>query len=645
MNVRAASAANVVAVTDEGWRRPPAPAAVPAAAPDAGQAETFVRVVACGSVDDGKSTLIGRLLYEAGRVSEDERLALAQISARHGTRGGDIDYALLLDGLEAEREQGITIDVAWRHLETPQRRFLIADCPGHVQYTRNMATGASVADVAVVLVDATRGISAQTFRHTAIAALLGVRHVVLAVNKMDRVDDARGTFEAIAARYHAHAARLGLTDVQAIPLSAVDGDNVATRSTRWSWYAGASVLEHLAGIHVEAPARGLPVLPVQTVLRDADGGRWLAGTLGGGRLRVGDRLAIAGTATGARVAGLQVAGCVAVSALAGQAIALRLAEDVDAARGDVLAPTERGPATGDRLTVDVLWFDEVPLQPGRRYLVKLGTRTVGARVGELRHRLDPDTLAPAEAGHLGINDIGEVTLALDAPVAYVPYDRDRTLGGLLIIDMLSRATVGAGMVRRGGHGHEDLRWQALDVDRDARAALKRQRPRGVWLTGLSGSGKSTIANRVERELHARGIHTYLLDGDNLRHGLNRDLGFGMDDRLENQRRLAEVARLMTDAGLVTLVSAISPSRAGRAAARELFATGDFIEVFVDTPLAEAERRDVKGLYARARRGEITDFTGIDSPYESPEAPELRLDTVRENADALARRVIDRLLAD
>ena len=609
-------------------------------------ARDFLRIVACGSVDDGKSTLIGRLLAEAGRVPDDERAALAKASATHGTRGGDIDYALLLDGLEAEREQGITIDVAWRHLDTPRRRFLIADCPGHVQYTRNMATGASVADLAIVLVDATRGLLPQTFRHTAIASMFGVRHVLLAVNKMDRVGHDRAVFEAIADAYRAHAGKLGIADVAVIPLAAATGANVTTPARdAMPWYPGPTVLEHLESVVVTPRGAGLPArLPVQLVLRDGDGGRWLAGTLASGTLRPGDAMRIEPDGVAATVAALRRSGETAPEAQAGDAVSVRLAEDVDAARGDVLAAASAPLAATDQFVADLLWFDEAALLPGRRYQLQAGTRVVGARVGEIKHLLDPETLQPLAAKRLEANDIGEVALALDAPVPYAPHAEEPALGSFILVDMLTRATVGAGMVRHGLRRADNLHWQALDVTPAVRAGLKGQRPRCVWFTGLSGAGKSTIANLVERGLVARGCHTYLLDGDNVRHGLNRDLGFTEEDRVENVRRVAHVARLMTDAGLIVLVSFISPFRAERAAARALFDDGDFIEVFVDTPLAEAERRDVKGLYAKARRGDLPNFTGIDSPYEAPEAAELVLDTMAEGADALARRVIDLLLA-
>ncbi len=612
--------------------------------PITGSESGFLCLIACGSVDDGKSTLIGRLLHEAGRVPDDERTALARASATHGTRGGEIDYALLLDGLDAEREQGITIDVAWRHLQTARRRFLIADCPGHVQYTRNMATGASVADLAIVLVDATRGLLPQTFRHVAILSLFGVRHVLLAVNKMDRVDYDQAVFDAIATRFRAHAQKLGVPDVVAIPVAAAVGDNVTVRSQAIGWYPGPSVLEHLQDVVIEASDASLPLrLPVQSVLRDGEGGRWLAGTVAAGVLRVGDAVRVEPAGAASRVAALAVSGTTTASAHAGQAVSVQLADEVDAGRGHVLAAADAPVAHSDQVVADVLWFDESPLLPGRRYQLKIGTRTVGARISELKSRHDPESLQPLAAKRLEFNEIGELVLSLDAVVAFAPYAESAALGGFILVDPLTRATVGAGMIRHGLRRADNIHWQALDVDRKLRAALKGQQPRCVWFTGLSGAGKSTIANLVERGLLARGLHTYLLDGDNVRHGLNRDLGFTDEDRVENLRRVAEVAKLMTDAGLIVLVSFISPFRAERRAARSLFDEGEFLEVFVDTPLADAERRDVKGLYAKARRGELPNFTGIDSPYEPPEHAELVLDTQAASAEALAEQVIARLL--
>lgn len=611
-----------------------------------GGPKDFARLVACGSVDDGKSTLIGRLIYEAGHIPDDERAALERASLIHGTRGGEIDFALLLDGLEAEREQGITIDVAWRHLETARRRFLIADCPGHVQYTRNMATGSSVADIAIVVVDVTKGLLRQTLQHTAILALLAVRHVVLAVNKMDRVGFDRTAYDVIEAQYRAHAARLGLEQITAVPISAALGINVITdASEAIIWYDGPHLLKVLETLDVEPPEGGVPRISVQHVVRDYAGSRWLAGSTTGNGVCVGDRLRIEPSGVEATVAALLRGGVQASASRAGDAVTLRFSEDVDAGRGDVLTPVDAPLPVSDQFSADILWFSETPLVSGRRFRVKMATRTLGARIVELKHRLDPESLQPLAARQLDFNDLGMITFALDSPVPYAPYREDRFFGAFVVIDPVGNATVGAGMIRHGLRRAQNIHWQTLDVDRHARACLNGHQPRCVWFTGLSGAGKSTIANLVERALSSRGIHTYLLDGDNLRLGLNRDLGFTDRDRIESQRRVAEVAKLMSDAGLVVLVSLISPFCSEREATRARFAQGEFVEVFVDTPLEVAEQRDVKGLYRKARAGDLPNFTGIDSAYEAPQAAELVLDTVTSSAEMLAEQVVDYLLAD
>lgn len=601
-----------------------------------------LRIVACGSVDDGKSTLIGRLLHAAGNVPDDELAALDAASAKHGTRGSQPDYALLLDGLAAEREQGITIDVAWRHLRTSRRRFLIADCPGHVEYTRNMATGASTADAMILLVDAAKGLSLQTLRHTAIAALLGVRDIVLAVNKMDRVDYRQDVFDEIVRKYQDHCRILGLANVTAIPVVAADGDNVSDPSLRLSWYAGPTVLQAIEGLQAPWRAGEIDCLPIQLLSRDRDGSRWYAGTWQGESLALGRHLSVAPRGQAIQIAGLLNAGSQVERAESGSAISIRFSEEIDAGRGDVLVADTGQVEFSDQFEADVLWFAEAPLVPGRRYLCRSVGRTIGARIGELKSRFDPVTLQPLAEKRLEANGIGRITLALDSPFAFSAYAKSRVLGSFILVDPVSFATLGAGMIRHSLRRADNLHWQVLDVDRAARAAMKGQHPRCIWFTGLSGAGKSTVANRVERAMHARGLHTYLLDGDNVRHGLNRDLGFTEADRVENLRRVAEVARMMTDAGLIVLVSFISPYRAERAAARGLFDNGEFVEVFVDAPLAEAERRDPKGLYAKARRGELPNFTGVDAPYEAPDAPELRLDTMQYDPDALAAQVLDYL---
>ncbi|RPE77263.1 sulfate adenylyltransferase subunit CysN [Vulcaniibacterium tengchongense] len=608
------------------------------------ESRDLLRFIACGSVDDGKSTLIGRLLYETRALFEDQLAALEADSRRHGTQDGEIDYALLLDGLSAEREQGITIDVAYRYFGTERRRFVVADCPGHEQYTRNMATGASNADLAVVLVDARKGLLPQTRRHSYIVSLLGIRHVLLAVNKMDLVGYDRAAFEAIAEGYRALAAQLGVPQVQAVPLSALRGDNLLRRSPAMPWYRGPSVLEHLETVGIARADRDLGFrMPVQWVNRPNQDFRGFAGTVAAGEVRPGDEIVALPSGRRSRVARVVTADGDLAVAGEGQAITLTLADELDISRGDVIADARRPPQVADQFAAHLLWMGEQALLPGRPYWLKIGTRTVGASVTEIKHKIDVNTQEPLPAKRLALNEVGYCNLYLDQPVPFEAYADDRTLGGFILIDRQSNATVAAGTLdfalRRAGNIH----WQHLDVDKAARARIKGQQPRCLWFTGLSGSGKSTIANLVEKRLHAMGYHTFILDGDNVRHGLNKDLGFTAEDRVENIRRVAEVARLMTDAGLIVLVSFISPFRAERRMARELFADGEFLEVFVDTPLEVAERRDVKGLYAKARAGQLRNFTGIDSPYEAPEAPELRLDTVAESAEALAQKVIDHLL--
>ncbi|BCT92852.1 adenylyl-sulfate kinase [Lysobacter helvus] len=609
----------------------------------------LLRFITCGSVDDGKSTLIGRLLHDSKRLFEDQLAALAADSRRHGTQGENIDYALLLDGLAAEREQGITIDVAYRFFDTERRKFIVADCPGHEQYTRNMATGASTADLAVVLVDARKGLLPQTRRHTYIASLLGLRHVVLAVNKMDLVGYDFAVFETIANEYAALASSLGIPHVQCIPLSALQGDNLIERSQAMPWYDGPALLEYLDTVQVDrVEAEGGFRLPVQWVQRpdrrDADRDfRGYAGTLVAGRVAPGGAVVVLPAGRRSRVARVLGPEGARESAVAGQAIMLVLEDEIDVSRGDVIAAGDDAPEVSDQFAAHVLWMGEGQLLPGRPYWLKLGTRTVGATVSALKHKVDVDTQASLAATHLDLNEVGYVNLSLDQAIAFEPYAKNRALGGFILIDRIDNTTVAAGTLdfalRRAGNLH----WQHIDVDRATRARSLGQAPRCVWFTGLSGSGKSTIANLVDRRLQAMGLHAFVLDGDNVRHGLNRDLGFTDEDRVENLRRVGEVARLMTDAGLIVLVSFISPFRAERRTARALFGEGEFLEVFVDTPMAVAEARDVKGLYAKARRGDLPNFTGIDSPYEAPEAAELVLDTTSAPAEELAERVVAMLL--
>ncbi len=604
----------------------------------------LLRFITCGSVDDGKSTLIGRLLYESKGLFEDQLAALGQDSRRHGTQGDAIDYALLLDGLAAEREQGITIDVAYRFFSTDKRKFIVADCPGHEQYTRNMATGASTADVAVVLVDARKGLLTQTRRHSYIVSLLGIRDVVLAVNKMDLVGYDQAVFDDIVAGYGELAAQLGIDRVAAIPLSALRGDNLLQRSPQTPWYQGPSLLEYLET--VVPVQRGSTTgfrLPVQWVNRPNQDFRGFAGSIAAGVVKPGDEVVALPSGRRSKVARVIGPRGDQDAAVAGQAITLTLADELDISRGDVIAAAQEPPQVADQFAAHVLWMDEQRLLPGRPYWLKIGARTVSASVTEIKHKVDANTQEQLAAKHLELNEVGYCNLYLDHAIAFEPYAENRELGGFILIDRQTNATVGAGTIdfalRRAGNIH----WQHVDVDKAARARSKAQVPRCVWFTGLSGSGKSTVANLVEKRLHAMGHHCYILDGDNVRHGLNKDLGFTDEDRVENIRRVAEVARLMVDAGLIVLVSFISPFRAERRMARELFEPGEFVEVFVDTPLEVAERRDVKGLYAKARAGRIPNFTGIDSPYEAPEHPELVLDTVHETAEALAQRVIAELL--
>ena len=605
------------------------------------ETKSLLRFITCGSVDDGKSTLIGRLLHDTKLLLDDQLAALESDSKRHGTQNGEIDFALLVDGLAAEREQGITIDVAYRFFGTDKRKFIVADCPGHEQYTRNMATGASTADLAIVLVDARKGLLTQTRRHSYIVSLLGIKHVVLAVNKMDLVNHDRAVFDAISAGYAELAGQLGIEHVTAIPLSALKGDNMLGLSDATPWYDGPSLLEHLETVEVARVSRDRGFrLPVQWVCRPNQNFRGFAGTIVGGSVSVGDEVAVLPSGQRSKVAAIVTADGDLDRASEGQAVTLTLKDEVDASRGDVIAAARDPSEVADQFAAHLLWLGEQPLLPGRPYWLKIGSRTVSAQVTEIKHKVDVNTQDQLAAKHLELNEVAQVNLYLDQPVAFEAYADNRDLGAFILIDRQTNGTVAAGTLdfalRRAGNIH----WQHVDVDKAARARIKHQTPRCVWFTGLSGSGKSTIANLVEKKLLAMGHHTYILDGDNVRHGLNKDLGFTDEDRVENIRRVAEVARLMADAGLIVLVSFISPFRAERRMAREMFADGEFIEVFVDTPLEVAEKRDVKGLYARARAGEIKNFTGIDSDYERPEAAEIDLDTVNHDPEALATAIVN-----
>ncbi len=603
--------------------------------------DSILRVLACGSVDDGKSTLIGRLLFECGAVPDDVLTVLERDSRRFGTVEDGLDYALLVDGLSAEREQGVTIDVAYRYFETPRRRFILADAPGHQQYTRNMATGASLADLAILLVDARKGLLAQTRRHAAIAALLGVRQVVLAVNKMDLVGFDQDVFDRIGAEFETLRESLGRQSVCAIPVCARDGDNVVAPSARIEWYRGPTLLKTLEQAETAGAASGPTRLPVQWVVRPDHAFRGYAGTLAGGVLRAGAKVINALSRTEARVARIVTADGDLEQATAGQAVTLVLDREIDASRGDVLAVAP-APEQAEQITASIVWMDDTPLFRGRAYLFMLGTRAVVATVTEITSRVDVETLADEPARELHLNEIGRVSISLSHPVACEPYARSRELGGFILVDRLTRNTVGAGMVSEITSARSPIYWHHLDVDQAARAALKSQRPVVLWFTGLSGAGKSTIANLVEKRLLAQGRHTMTLDGDNVRHGLNRDLGFSEADRVENIRRVAEVSKLFVEAGLIVLVSFISPYRAERMLAREAVREDEFLEIYVDTPVDECRRRDPKGLYKKADAGVIRNFTGVDAPYEQPLDPEIRLRTLEGAPEVLAEQVFDEL---
>ncbi len=607
---------------------------------NAPEEKSLLRFLTCGSVDDGKSTLIGRLLHDTKRLFDDQLTALKSDSRKYGTTGGEIDFALLVDGLVAEREQGITIDVAYRYFATERRRFIVADTPGHEQYTRNMATGASTADLAVLLVDAKQGILTQTRRHAYIVSLLGIRHVVLAVNKIDLVGFDEGRFAEIVAAFGEAVAPFNFRSVTAIPIAARHGDNVIERSVRTPWYRGPALLQYLEDIDVASDEPDGPFrLPVQWVNRPDADFRGYAGTIAAGRIRPGDAVAVARTGQSAKVLRIVTMDGDLPAAEAGAAVTVTLDAEIDASRGDVLAAPGERPEVSDQIAAHIIWMGEDPLLPGRSYLLKAGSRTVGAAVSELKHRVDIETFKPLAAKTLVLNDIGLCNLALSEPIAFDAYDENRATGSFILIDRATNATVAAGMIRFGLRRASNIHWQALDVDKRARADAKGQRPCILWFTGLSGAGKSTVANLVEKKLHLTGRHTYLLDGDNVRHGLNRDLGFTDADRVENIRRVAEAARLFLDAGLIVLVSFISPFRSERDMARGLVGEGEFVEVFVDAPLDVVEARDPKGLYKKARAGEIQNFTGITSPYEPPLRPDLRLDSAASEPDALAERVV------
>ncbi|MBN1141557.1 MAG: sulfate adenylyltransferase subunit CysN [Deltaproteobacteria bacterium] len=602
-----------------------------------------LRFITCGSVDDGKSTLIGRLLHESKGIFDDQLKAIETDSKQYGTQGEKIDLALLVDGLQAEREQGITIDVAYRFFATDKRRYIVADTPGHEQYTRNTATGASTAGLAIILIDARKGVLTQTRRHSRIVSMMGIRHLVLAVNKMDLMGYEREVFDRIEADYRLFAADCRFRSIQAIPLSALEGDNVVTPSTRMPWYAGPTLMGYLDTVAVdEASERGAFRLPVQWVNRPNLDFRGFCGSVAEGEVRPGDAVRVLPSGVRTLVKEVLHGFERRQGAACGDAVTLTLADEVDVSRGDVIVAADNPPQVADQFEAKLLWMAEHPMAPGRPYLLKLHHKEVNATVTEIKYREDINTGAHLAAKNLGLNEIAVVNLSTGKPVVFEPYPLNRNLGGFILIDKLTFETVGAGMLNFALRRASNIHWQALEINKDSRAFQKNQRPRCIWFTGLSGSGKSTIANLLEKRLHADGRHTYLLDGDNVRHGLNRDLGFTEADRVENIRRVAEVARLMVDAGLIVLVSFISPFLSERRMARELFEAGEFLEIFVDAPLEECERRDPKGLYGKARSGLLKNFTGIDSAYEPPAAPELRLDTTALPPEASVERILELL---
>jgi bifunctional enzyme CysN/CysC len=611
------------------------------------KSKELLRFITCGSVDDGKSTLIGRLLFETRQIFDDQMATLEADSKRVGTQGANIDFALLVDGLSAEREQGITIDVAYRFFATPKRKFIVADTPGHEQYTRNMVTGASTAELALLLVDARKGVLEQTRRHSILADLVGIKRFVLAVNKMDLVDHDRDLFDAIVAEYRAFAAKIGIADWIAIPVSGLNGDNVSARSTAMSWYDGPTLLGHLESVPIDSSGdEAKPFrMPVQWVNRPDQHFRGFAGQAASGRVAPGDEVRILPTGRIARIDRIVSMDGDLPQAVAGQSVTLTFSQEVDCSRGDVIAAAKDAPHAADQFEATIVWMADDPLTPGRGYWLKLGTQTVTATVAHPKHQLNVNTLEELASKTLELNAIGVAEVTTDRALVFEPY-RDgrggapnRVLGGFILIDKLTNATVAAGMLHFALRRAENVHWQALDVSRETHARLKGQTPAVLWFTGLSGAGKSTIANLVEKRLVAQGKHTFLLDGDNVRHGLNKDLGFTEADRIENIRRVGEVAKLMADAGLIVLTAFISPFRAERDMVRRMIDRGEFVEIFVDTPLAEAEARDTKGLYAKARAGELPNFTGIDSPYEPPEAPELRIDTTAMSAEEAAEAVV------
>ncbi|MFN3749059.1 MAG: sulfate adenylyltransferase subunit CysN [Sphingorhabdus sp.] len=612
---------------------------------DQHQHKTMLRFITCGSVDDGKSTLIGRLLYDSKMIFEDQLAALESDSKKVGTQGQDIDFALLVDGLAAEREQGITIDVAYRFFNTEKRKFIVADCPGHEQYTRNMITGASTADLAVILVDARKGVLVQTRRHSYLCHLIGIRNIVLAVNKMDLVDYSQQQFDAIVADYAEFARSIGIESFTAMPISGFKGDNITSKSANTTWYQGPTMIEHLETVEVltsidaDKPFR----LPVQWVNRPNLDFRGFSGMIATGSIKTGDQVRVLPSGKTSHVSRIVTMDGDLDQAIAGQSVTLCFADEIDCSRGDVIAVADNPPQASDQFQATLVWLNDDPMHVGRAYWLKIGSQTVSVTVQQPKYAVNVNTMEHIAVKTLDLNAIGVAEIATDRPIVFEPYADNRALGGFILIDKITNATVAAGMIHFSLRRAQNVHWQPTDITREEHARLKNQTPKVLWFTGLSGAGKSTIANEVEKRLNLMNRHTFLLDGDNVRHGLNKDLGFTEADRIENIRRVGEVAKLMADAGLIVLTAFISPFRAEREMVREMLPEGEFIEIYVDTPLAVAESRDVKGLYKKARSGQLKNFTGIDSPYEPPEAPEIRVNTAEMSAEEAAEFIIRQLL--
>jgi len=605
---------------------------------------SLLRFITCGSVDDGKSTLIGRLLYESKMLFDDQLATLESDSKKVGTQGGALDFALLVDGLSAEREQGITIDVAYRFFATDKRKFIVADTPGHEQYTRNMVTGASTADLAIILIDARKGVLTQTRRHAYLVSLLGIRRVVLAINKMDLVDFAQATFDGILADFTRFAEKLGLSNIVAIPMSALRGDNVTEHSAAMPWYRGPALMPYLDDMALPGIAEGRPFrMPVQWVNRPNLDFRGFSGLIASGTIRPGDPIRVLPSGRTSAVARIVTLDGDLPSATAGQSVTLTLTDEIDCSRGNVITAADAPAQVADQFETTIIWMSEEQLLPGRPYWLKLGTQTVTAIIQPPKYQVNVNTLEHVATKTLTLNAIGVANITTDRPVPFEPYADNRTLGGFILIDKLSNATAAAGLINFALRRSQNVHWQALDISRETHAALKNQKPAILWFTGLSGAGKSTIANLVEKKLVRMNRHTFLLDGDNVRHGLNKDLGFTQADRVENIRRVGEVAKLMTDAGLIVITAFISPFRAERQMVRDMMPPGEFFEIFIDTPLADAEARDIKGLYKKARAGQLKNFTGIDSPYEPPSAPELHIDTTKLTPEDAAELIVTTLI--